>query len=122
MWSYIGLEIIADAVATAGRNSLTQVLDQASRLGSNVVSELLWPPGVRDGDPNRSVRFRFALAAAVLSPDTASDDVAEFARINDFRNGIHGRLVISSPPPFEAFYLFERYSVLAVSFLAGATR
>lgn len=117
LWSYIGLEIIANSIAKAGRYAAIRKLDQAN-LGENVIQELLWPPDVRDADPNRSVRFRFALSASVLSPETASTDVAEFKKINDYRNGIHGRLSVSEDPP-PAFHLFDRYSAPAVAFLSS---
>jgi hypothetical protein len=122
LWSYIGLEGIVDAVSHAGRDALSRSMSKQYQLGENVISDLLWPPDVRDTDPNRSVRFRFAIAAAPLSPETATEDVAVFAKINSFRNNIHGRLLLSSPfPAPEAFNLFERYSLLATRFLAQET-
>jgi hypothetical protein len=75
MWSYIGLEIIVDAVSRIGRTDLTEMLASTSMLGSTTIVELLWPQDVRDTDPNRSLRFKFALCAAVLSSETASEDV-----------------------------------------------
>jgi hypothetical protein len=120
MWSYIGLEILADAVASVGRAHLTEQLAKASTLGSRTVKELLWPPSVSEADPNRGVRFRFALTAAILSPSSAEADTSTFARINAYRNTIHGRMLPSSDPPSVlAFHLFEKYCGLAARYLAG---
>lgn len=122
LWSYAGLEGVVDAVANAGRGAMAQSLSARSGLGENVISELLWPRDVRESDPNRSLRFRFALTAALLSPETADDDVETFAELNRYRNGVHGRLVLDATVPApEAFNLFERYSVLAVEFLSNCS-
>jgi hypothetical protein len=118
MWSYIGLEIIVDTVSRIGRADLTEMLASTSTLGPATIVELLWPQDVRDTDPNRSLRFKFAVCAAVLSPETASADVEIFAEINKYRNSIHGRLLPSMDPPSpQAFGLFERYSRLASDYL-----
>ena len=120
MWSYIGMEVLIAAVASAGRQDLTNVLGSSSMVGSEVVKELLWPPASSDGDPNRSIRFRFALAAALLSPATAASDVLQFGTLNQFRNNIHGRMIPGSEAPaIEAFTLFEKYAILAVEYLGG---
>jgi hypothetical protein len=120
MWSYIGLEILVSAVANSGRDDLSSTLANASELGTETITELLWPADVRGGDPNRSVRFRFALSAAVLSPTSAADDVEKFLELNKYRNTIHGRMLPTvRPPTAEAFHLFDRYCVLAAAYLAG---
>lgn len=119
LWSYAGLEGVVDAIANSGRGAMTKSLSERSGLGEGVISELLWPPDVRESDPNRSLRFRFALTAALLSPETADSDVDIFIELNRYRNGVHGRLVLDATVPApEAFNLFERYSVLAVTFLS----
>jgi hypothetical protein len=120
MWSYIGLEVLIDAIAIAGREDFTSTIGASSTLGPEVIKELLWPPSSLESDPNRSVRFRFALAAALLSPDTAAIDVAQFVGLNQYRNNIHGRMIPSSEAPaIEAFALFERYAILAARYLGS---
>lgn len=118
MWSYIGMEVLISAIVSSGRQEFTDMLGASSRLGSEVVEELLWPPNSSDDDPNRSIRFRFALAAALLSPETAAADVVQFGKLNQFRNNIHGRMVPGAEAPaIEAFRLFEKYAILVAEYL-----
>lgn len=121
MSSYTGLEVIVGAIASTDRARayLVEMLAKASALGTGAIDELLWPKDVRDTDPNRSVRFRFAMCAAVLSPETAAADIKEFSEINTCRNSIlHGRMPSVRPPTSQAFQLLDRYCVLAASYLA----
>ncbi|WP_141566523.1 hypothetical protein [Pseudonocardia sp. N23] len=121
MWSYIGLEVLISAVATAGRGDFTTILGKSATLGEEVIRDLLWPPNTANDDPNRSIRFRFALAAALLSPNSAADDVEAFRKLNQFRNNIHGRMVPGAEAPaIEAFRLFEQYAILATEYLGSA--
>lgn len=118
MWSYVGLEVLIDAIASTGRQDFTSTLGASSELGPEVVKELLWPPSSADADPNRSIRFRFALAAALLSPETATADVAQFGELNQYRNNIHGRMIPGAEAPaIQAFTLFEKYAILAAEYL-----
>lgn len=118
IFSYSGLEAIANGLAERVRARLSAELDKASTLGPSTIRDLIWPEDVRDTDPNRSVRFRFAAVAATLSPTTAEVDVATFAEINKARNSIHARLMPSlAVPTVKTFHLLDKYAPLATEFL-----
>lgn len=118
IFSYSGLEAIANGLGERVREQVQSRLSESSGLGEATVNELIWPKDVRDTDPNRPVRFRFAAVAAALSPDTAETDVTTFAKVNKARNSIHARLMPSlSVPTNETFHLLDRYATLAINSL-----
>lgn len=120
LWSYNGLETIANAVGDHGRTRIIGLLADKTDLGDVIFQDLLWPEDVRETDPNRHVRFKFAVVAALLGEGESDLDARQFIVINRARNTIHGRLLPSLRIPMqEAFNLFDKYADRAVRFLAG---
>lgn len=126
MWCYAGLELAANklynALKSRLRSSLAIMAEERVITGA-AVEELLWPvPDDSAKEPWRSIKFKFAVMALTLSPDTANEDVRTFHRINIYRNGIHGHLELPPrPPTIPAAELFDRYYVLAVEYLRTHT-
>lgn len=116
IFAYSGLEAVANGLGERVREHLSGRLDEVTAWGRSTIRDLIWPEDVRDTDPNRSVRFRFAAVAAALSPATAEADVATFAKINKARNVIHARLMPSlTVPTHETFHLLDKYAPLATA-------
>ncbi|MGH9961045.1 MAG: hypothetical protein ACREBC_28650, partial [Pyrinomonadaceae bacterium] len=80
MWCYAGLELAANKLYSLLKphlgTSLAVIAEGRVTTGA-AVEELLWPvPDDPAKEPWRSIRFKFAVMALMLSPDTADRDIS----------------------------------------------
>jgi len=87
-FAFAGLELLATQVEKNSRQELIGMIEDLN--GNLPVVELLWP-STNEDFVWRNLVFRFAVMAAIYSPDTAKADVATFRPIAKARNDMfHG--------------------------------
>lgn len=116
LFSFLGLERLARSLRPYLLEAAQESLQPYGQ-PALPVAELFWPPSANGArsSPDRSLVFDFAVVATVLTPETASTDVAEMKGMNSNRQRIaHGiDFDLHSFPTSECRSLLKRYISLA---------
>lgn len=116
LFAFVGLEVLANKEGARLREQVAAKL--TGEVPDAPLRDLILPDRSDGEPPYRSVQFKFACLATIMSRSTAVDDVALFRTLVKARNGLaHGEVDTDALPASECVELLRKY----VSLVAKAT-